>query len=76
MLRAGALRRWTLGLVLSAVAAVGLGGCVLAPVPGPVIGGGVVVAPPVVVAPRPYYHRGYGGYYRGGYHRGGHGHWH
>jgi hypothetical protein len=72
MLRAGALRRWTVGLVLSAVAAVGLGGCVLAPFPEPVIGGPVVVAPsPVIVAPRPYYRGGYyhGGYYHGGYHR-------
>jgi hypothetical protein len=66
MLRAGALRRLSLGLVLAATAAVGTAGCVLAPFPEP-----VAVGPPVIIAPRPhpYYYRG--GYYgRGHYHRG------
>jgi hypothetical protein len=54
--------------VLAVAAAVGTAGCVLAPVPEPVvIGPPVVVAPrPVIIAPHPYYR----GYYRGGYHRG------
>jgi hypothetical protein len=72
MLRAGALRRLSAGLVLVAAAAVGTGGCVVAAYPEP-FGPPVVVAPaPVIVAPRP--HRWYyrGGYH-GGYHR--HGHW-
>ena len=70
MIRAGAL------LLLLATVAVGASGCVLAPVPGPVVGPPVVVAPrPVIVAPRPYYYPYRGGYYRGGYHRG-YGHWH
>jgi hypothetical protein len=70
MRRAGALRRLGLGLVLAVTAALGMGGCILAPVPAPVpIGGPVLLAPrPVIVAPRPH------GFYRGGYHRG-HGHW-
>jgi hypothetical protein len=66
MLRAGAVRRLGLGLVLAVTAAVGMGGCVLAPYPEPAY----AVGPPVVVAPRPViigprWH----GYYRGGYHR-------
>jgi hypothetical protein len=72
MLRAGALRRLSAGLVLAVAAAVGTAGCVLAPFPEPfAVGPPVIVAPrPVIIAPRPhpYYH---GGYYRGGYGR----HW-
>jgi hypothetical protein len=67
MLRAGSLRRLGAGVVLAVAAAVGTAGCVLAPVPAP-----VVIGPPVVVGPRPVIvgpH--YRGYYRGGYHR----HW-
>lgn len=56
---------------LLAIVAVGTSGCVLVPVPEPVVGPPVVVAPrPVVIVPgRPvyrayhpysYYHRGYG----------------
>ena len=56
---------------LLAVVAVGTSGCVVVPVPAPVLGPPVVVGPrPVVIAPgRPvyrayhphsYYHRGYG----------------
>jgi hypothetical protein len=68
MLRAGTLRRLGAGLVLVAATA-GLGGCVLAPYPEPLVGPPVVVAPPpVIVAPHPYYRGGY--YYGGGYHRG------
>jgi hypothetical protein len=68
MRRAGALRRLTLSVVVAATAAVGLGGCVLAPFPEPVAAyPGVIVAPrPVIIAPRGY------GYYRGGHHRGYH----
>ena len=67
MRRAGALRRLTMSVVLAATAAVGLGGCLLAPYPGPV----AIGPPPVIVAPRPVIigPRGHG-YYRGGYHRG------
>lgn len=70
MIRAGALRRPTVGLLLLAAAALGTSGCVLAPIPGPVVGPPVVVAPrPLLVVPgRPHYH--HGGYYHGGYHRG------
>jgi hypothetical protein len=70
MLRAGALRRLSLSLLLAVTAAAGTAGCVLAPFPEPVvIGPPVVVAPrPVIIAPRPYpYSRGG---YRGHYHRG------
>lgn len=69
MLRSGRLRRLSAGVVLAVVAAVGTAGCVLAPVPEPVVfGPPVVVAPrPVIIAPHPYYR----GYYRGGYRR----HW-
>jgi hypothetical protein len=69
MSRAGALRRWSVGLLLAATAAVGTAGCVLAPYPEPLaVGPPVVVAPrPVIIAPRP---RPY--YYRGGWH----GHYH
>jgi hypothetical protein len=57
--------------VLAVTAAVGTAGCVLAPVPAPVVvGPPVVVAPrPVIIGPRPYPY--YRGYYRGAYHR----HW-
>ena len=75
MLRAGALRRLSAGLVLVAATAVGTGGCLLAPFPEPVAyGPPVIVAPrPVIIGPHPYYR---GGYYRGGYYRGGYGrHW-
>jgi hypothetical protein len=68
MRRAGALRRLSLSLVLAATAAVGLGGCVLAPYPEPAvaIGAPVIIAPrPVIIAPRAH------GYYRGAYHGGG-----
>ena len=79
MLRAGALRRLSLTLLLAVTAAVGTAGCILAPVPAPVAVGppAVVVPGPVIIGPRPYY-RGHGFYrggYRGGYHRG-YGHWH
>jgi hypothetical protein len=71
MRRAGALRRLGLGVVLAVTAAVGLGGCVLAPFPEPIaVGPPVIVGPrPVIIAPRPH------GFYRGGYRGGGHGHW-
>jgi hypothetical protein len=71
MLGTGALRRLGLGLVLAVTTAVGMGGCVLAPFPGP-----LAVGPPVVVAPRPVIigPRGHG-YYRGGYHGGNGRHW-
>jgi hypothetical protein len=74
MLRAGALRRLSAGLVLVAAAAVGTAGCVLAPVPAPIaVGRPVVVAPrPVIVAPHRHYY--YRGGYHGHYHRG-YGHW-
>ena len=60
-----------LAVALIFVAAVSMSGCVLVPVPAPVVGPPVIVAPrPVVVIPgrpvyrsyRPYgyYHRGYG----------------
>jgi len=69
MARRVGLARLTAALLF--VAAVGLSGCVLVPVPAPVVGPPVFVAPrPVVVIPgrpahgsyRPYryYHRGYG----------------
>jgi hypothetical protein len=64
MIRAGAL------LLLLAAVAVGTSACVLAPVPGPVVAPGVVVAPrPVYIGPGYYghYHRGH--YYRGHGHR-------
>jgi hypothetical protein len=68
MIRARALGRSIGGLVLAAAALV-TSGCVLAPVPAPVIGPPVVVAPrPVVVVPKrphPYYRGGYYGYHRG-----------
>jgi hypothetical protein len=73
MLRAGALRRLSTGLVLVAATAVGTAGCVVAYPEPYAVGPPVVVAPrPVIVAPRPHrwYHRG--GYHRGYYHR----HWH
>lgn len=75
MPRAGALRRLSLGLLLTATAAAGTAGCVLVPVPEPLaVGPPVIVAPtPVIVAPRPHH------YYRGGYrghpHRGHRHHW-
>jgi hypothetical protein len=75
MLRAGSLRRLSLGLLL-ATAVVGTAGCVLVPVPEPfAVGPPVVVAPrPVIIAPRPYpYYRG--GYYGGGHYHRGRGHW-
>jgi hypothetical protein len=74
MLRSGALRRLSLGLVLAATAAAGTAGCVLAPFPEPIaFGPPVVVAPrPVIVAPPHRYYRG--GYYGRGYYRG-HGHY-
>jgi hypothetical protein len=77
MLRAGALRRLSLSLLLAVTAAVGTAGCVLAPVPAPVAVGppAVVVPGPVIIGPRPYYRRHYHGFYRGGYHRG-YRHWH
>jgi hypothetical protein len=70
MLRARSLRRLGAGAALVVTAAVGTTGCVLAPLPEPVVvGPPVVVAPrPVIIAPRPRYH-----YYRGGWH-GWHGH--
>ena len=68
MMRAGALRRLTAGLLLAAAVAIGTSACVLVPVPEPVVGA------PVIIAPRPYYHYR-GGYYHGGYHRGGGRHW-
>jgi len=71
MARRVGLGRLTAALLF--VAAVGTSGCVLVPVPEPVVGPPVIVAPrPVVVIPgRPehgsyspyryyYYHRGYG----------------
>lgn len=64
MLRPGSLRRLSAGVVLAIAAAMGTAGCVLAPVPEP-----VVIGPPVVVAPRPVI-IGPHPYYRGGYHRG------
>jgi len=73
MMRAGAVRRLGAGVILASAIAIGTSGCILTPVPGPVYGPPVVVAPrPVIVAPpRPhYYYRG--GYYHGGYHRHGH----
>jgi hypothetical protein len=71
MVRTGTLRRLGAGLVLVAAAAIGTGGCVLAPFPEP-----IAVGPPVVVAPRPVIIAPHGhGYYRGGYHRGHGGHW-
>lgn len=76
MLRAGPLRRLSLGLLLATTAAVGTAGCVLVPVPEPfAVGPPVVVAPrPVIIAPRPYpYYRG--GYYGGGHYQRGRGHW-
>jgi hypothetical protein len=59
-------------LVLAAATAIVTSGCLLVPVPGPVVRRPAVVAPPVVVVPGPpvvvpgprYYGRGYG-YYRG-----------
>jgi hypothetical protein len=66
MLRAGALRRLSAGLVLAVAAAIGTAGCVLAPFPEPVGFGG-----PVIVAPRPVFVAPHHGFYRGGYHRGG-----
>ena len=73
MLRPGSLRRLSAGVVLAVATAVGTAGCVLAPLPEPVVvGPPVIVGPrPVIIAPRPYY-RGYyrGGYHRDGYHRG------
>jgi hypothetical protein len=77
MLRAGALRRLSLSLLMAVTAAVGTAGCVLAPVPAPVAVGppAVVVPGPVIIGPRPYYRRHYHGFYRGGYHRG-YRHWH
>jgi hypothetical protein len=64
MIRAGVL------LFLLAATSLGASGCLLVPVPAP------VVAPPVVVAPRPVYPYPYRwGYYRGGYHRGYGRHW-
>ena len=67
MLRPGSLSRLGAGVVLAVVAALGTAGCVLAPVPEPVVvGPPVIVGPrPVIIAPHPYR-----GYYRGGYHRG------
>ena len=69
MARRVGLGRLTAALLF--VAAVGMSGCVLVPVPAPVVGLPVIVAPrPVVVIPgRPahgsyspyrYYHRAYG----------------
>ena len=69
MARRVGLGRLTAALLF--VAAVGMSGCVLVPVPAPVVSLPVIVAPrPVVVIPgRPvygsyspyrYYHRGYG----------------
>ena len=69
MARRVGLARLTAALLF--VVAVGMSGCVLVPVPAPVVGLPVIVAPrPVVVIPgrpahgsyRPYryYHRGYG----------------
>ena len=65
MLRAGAVRRLSAGLVLAVVAAIGTAGCVLAPYPEPVAVGG-----PVIIAPRPVFIAPHHGFYRGGYHRG------
>lgn len=72
MMRAGAVRRLGAGLILASAIAIGTSGCILAPVPGPVVGPLVVAPSPVIVAPRPHYHYR-GGYYHGGYRRG-HGH--
>jgi hypothetical protein len=69
MARRVGLGRLTAALLF--VAAVSMSGCVLVPVPAPVVGPPVIVAPrPIVVIPgrpvygsyRPYgyYHRGYG----------------
>jgi hypothetical protein len=76
MLRAGALRRLSLSLLLAVTAAMGTAGCILAPVPAPIAVGppAVVVPGPVIIGPRPYSRGHYHGYYRGGYHRG-YGHW-
>lgn len=66
MLRAGALRRLSLGLMLTVTATVGTAGCVLVPVPEPLaVRPPVIVAPrPVIVAPppRPFYRGGYYGH--------------
>jgi hypothetical protein len=57
------LGRLAAGLFLVSAIAVGASGCVLVPVPAPVVAAPVVVTPrPVVVVPRPVY--GYYGYYR------------
>jgi len=58
------LGRLAASLFLVSAVAVGASGCVLVPVPAPVVAAPpVVVAPrPVVVVPRPVY--GYYGYYR------------
>ena len=69
MMRAGALRRLTAGLLLAATVTIGTSACLLVPVPEPVVG-----PPAVIIAPRPYYHHR-GGYYHGGYYRGGGRHW-
>ena len=58
--------RLAASLVLVGAVVVGASGCVLVPVPAPVVGPPVLVAPrPVVVVPRPIY-----GYYRPYYWRG------
>lgn len=58
------LGRLAASLFLVSAVAIGASGCVLVPVPAPVVAAPpVVVAPrPVVVVPRPVY--GYYGYYR------------
>jgi hypothetical protein len=57
------LGRLAASLFLVSAVAVGASGCVLVPVPAPVVAAPVVVTPrPVVVVPRPVY--GYYGYYR------------
>lgn len=72
MPRAGAVRRLSLGLALTALTAVGTAGCILAPYPEPIaVGPPVVVGPrPVIIAPGP--HRVHRGGYRGHHHHHGH----
>lgn len=57
MLRSETIKRWAFALALVTVASVGASGCLLVPVPVPVVRRPVVVAPrpPVVVVPGPVY---------------------
>jgi len=58
--------RLAASLFLAGVVAVSLSGCVLVPVPAPVVAAPVIVAPRPVFVPRPVYGY-YGPYYGRGY---------